>query len=266
MTDFTGASEQMAILVVSCDSYHDLWVPFFRLFDQYYPGCPFETYLLSNRLGCEKESVHTIAVGEDVSWSDNLSRALGQIPQPYVLLFLDDLFLTAPVEAERIEGAIAWLSSMDGNYLRLNPTPGPPRAINRDVGVIPKGALYRASVVLSVWKRDTLLQLLRPAESAWDFEVKGTERSDALDGFYASRDWLLPHVNAVIKGKYRRSVAARVEAMGAGSRRRVMSPGDELRFALNRLRSSVLKLVPSAYRRTAKRLLGGNEGRYHVGK
>jgi len=42
---------KIAVLVVSCDKYADLWPPFFQLFLRFWPECPFSVYLISNQKG-----------------------------------------------------------------------------------------------------------------------------------------------------------------------------------------------------------------------
>jgi len=37
---------------------------------------------------------------------------------------------------------------------------------------------------MSLWKKDMLCALLRAGETAWDFEIHGSHRSDAYDGFF----------------------------------------------------------------------------------
>jgi hypothetical protein len=34
--------DRIAIPVVSCDKYSDLWQPFFALFDRFWPDCPLD--------------------------------------------------------------------------------------------------------------------------------------------------------------------------------------------------------------------------------
>ncbi len=53
----------------------------------------------------------------------------------------------------------------------MNPWPKPDKHYSQLVGIVSKGTIYRTATVLSVWKKDILLDLLKVGESAWDFEV-----------------------------------------------------------------------------------------------
>ena len=51
-----------------------------------------------------------------------------------------------------------------------------------------------------------MIDLLEPTESAWDFEIIGSKRSDKYSDFYAVNTVVLPYLNGVVKGKWVRSV------------------------------------------------------------
>jgi len=244
--------------VLSCDKYADLWTPFFQLFRRFWPDCPFPVYLVSNRLRADIASVHPIQVGDDVSWSDTLAQALRRLDQPYVLLVLDDLFLLKRVPSAEVVALLAWMIGSGANCLRLYPPPPPDQPYDARVGIVSPGTIYRTSTVFSAWRKTTLLELLEPGESAWDFEIAGSARSDRLGGFYSTRRPAVSIVNGVIKGKWRRDALQRVRALGADvdlAARPLMTPGEAALFRLKRVRSRLLLLLPAAYRRRVRDLL-----------
>lgn len=245
-------SPSIAVLVVSCDRYADLWPGFFAQLDRHWPSRPWPVYLLSNSLEAGRPDLRTIAVGEDRSWSDNLIAALARVEEDYVLLFLEDLMLNASVDAARLAEVAAWVAEQRPDCVRLNATERPDEPATPLVGRVKEGALYRTSTVLSLWRREVLAALLKPGESAWQFEIIGSERSDAYAGFYITRRDIFPVVNCVIKGKWRRSALRRLERQGLRpdvTARAVMSRPEELGFMLRELRSRLFKLVPMRYRR-----------------
>lgn len=241
-----------AVLIVSCDRYRDLWDPCITLFRRFWADCPYPVYLLSNTVEAQYEGIRPITVGSDISWSDNLLAALAIIPEDYVLLWIEDLFLIRPVESEKIRELIEWAIRNHINYLRLNPTPGPDIPLNQDIGQISKGTVYRASVVFSVWKKSLLSSLLRPGENAWEFEDKGTERTDSADAFYASSKQLIPACNTVIKGVWEKSALGIIRRLGIEpdlNVRRVMNRKESIIWKLKLIRSRIFFLLPSSYRR-----------------
>jgi hypothetical protein len=113
--------------------------------------------------------------------------------------------------------------------LRLIPRPGPDAALPQygNIGRIEVGAPWRVSTQAAIWKRQTLLDLMREGESIWEFEFKGSRRSDTLgDTFYAVWQPLIPYGHHTVeRGKWLPHKAWRFARMNIGcdfSRRPVM--------------------------------------------
>jgi hypothetical protein len=244
-----------AILVPSCDKYADLWKPFFTLFRKFWPDCPYPVYLISNKSVFEDSRVRTVLVGRDVSWSDNLFKALSGINYDYVLLFLDDLFLVDYVDTGQVVRVLDWAIRSQVRYIRLNSCQKPDYPCNDIAGIVSPGTIYRTSTVASAWEKQMLLTLLRPGESAWDFEIKGTIRSDEFDGFYSTWENCFPVINGVIKGKWLPFAVKKIESLGANidlSRRPIMTKTEEAAFLWKRCRSELLNIVPARHRRSVR--------------
>ncbi len=255
MSNHFDIEKEFAVLVVSCDKYSDLWQPFFRTFRLYWPDCPFRVYLLSNHRSADEEGVQNLCVGDDISWSDNLRRAVESIEQQYVLLFLDDLFLHRPVNWEYVKSVFNWITEKEPNYVRMNSSPLPDKPFNELVGIASKGTIYRTSTVLSVWKKAVLLDLLKNAETAWDFEIFGSTRSDKYDNFYSTWKECFPVTNGVIKGKWQPIAVRNLQAIDIEvdlARRPVMTYRETIIFFLKRQRSALLNLLPARHRQWVK--------------
>lgn len=197
-------NDKLAILVLSCDGYADLWRPFFENFKKKWGDCPYDIYLLTNKKKYNDwGKVKTICVGEDVTWSHNLKVALSNISEDFVLTIFDDLFLKKEIDTEKIKDIFNLFKSRKMNYLRLNPTPPPTSMIKGEsYGIIDKGDIYRSSAVFSIWRKEILEDILDETENAWDFELNGSLRTDKYTKWFASSDWNLEYYNLVIKGKY----------------------------------------------------------------
>ena len=254
--------DKLAVLVVSCDRYSDLWNPFFTCFKRFWPDCPFNVYLLSNKKTFHRGGITNITIGEDLSWSDSLIKGVKQLEENYVLLFLDDLFLHAPVNTKNVLEIINWALKSGVNYIRLKPMLNKPdRFFNEHIGIISKGVIYRTSTVMSVWKKEVLLDLLNEGESAWDFETYGSNRSSKYDDFYATWKDCFATTNTVIKGKWNRNAVRKFRSLGIEidtKSREVMTPGETTVYYIKVLRSYALSLLPAGYRRKIKGLMQSN--------
>lgn len=252
-------TDRVAVLVVSCDKYSDLWKPFFSLFWRFWPDCPFDVYLLSNNIDPAIPQVKSLLVGDDISWSDSLQKGVRLLKEDYVLLFLDDLFLREPVKTKEVLEVFSWAVESDVNYVRMNPMRNKPdEFLNESIGILSKGVIYRTSTVVSVWKRNVLLDLLKDGESAWDFEAYGSIRSDKYDRFYARWKDCFPITNVVIKGKWRKGAVRRLKSLGIEidlTSRRTITLSETIIQYLRILRSCVLDVFPAKYRRRVKNFM-----------
>ena len=177
-----------AIVVPSCDGYEDSWAPFFSFFFKYWPDCPFPVYLITGEKIYPDSRVHTIALGTDNGWANNMKTSFDGIPEKYFLYFLEDVFLTRKVDTERIMALLHVLKNEHVSCLRLYPSPGPdePYAPNKDLGVIGKDAPYRVSTMTAIWDKEAFIRLLKPGENAWQMELEGTKRSWLSDELFLS--------------------------------------------------------------------------------
>jgi glycosyltransferase involved in cell wall biosynthesis len=223
-----------AVLVVSSDKYQDLWRPFFSLFRQYWPDCPFPVYLGSQRAAGEFENVRMLQ-STDPTWSGSLRSFLSQLDCLNVLLLLEDFFLSEKVPTEKVLEQLAALRQMGGNVLRLYPNPAPTIKLAAQPGIGEQHRLvpFRVSLQASIWDRNALLSLLRDGESPWEFEINGTIRAQAQPrGFYCTFKKTFPYQHVVEKGEWFWSAANYYRNLKIGcdfNTRPVMGPVTALR-------------------------------------
>lgn len=198
-----------SVLVVSCDKYKDLWVPFFSFFFKYWQDCPYPIYLGSNHSVYNDLRVKTITVGDDIDWSHSFRRMLEHIPHKYVIILLEDYLIYKRVNTERINKLVYYLKDKEAACLRVFPSPGPHEICsdNKEVGVIRKDAEYRLSLQSAIWDKQSLISLIHDGETPWQFEVKGSMRTNQIDKLFLSVIREIPppityFCTAVLKGKW----------------------------------------------------------------
>ena len=198
-------NKDIAVLVVSCDKYSDMWPVFFELKRRKWADCPYKTYLGSNYIKSGEEGVSDISIGEDKSWADNVREMLGHIEEEYVIMLLDDFFIDRTIDTQRIRELAQYMEEQGFDSLRLEPEPGPARLCNRKlrVGKTKPGYPFYVSTQPAIWKKNSLIKLLKEGYSAWDFELKNTIDADNLEcNFAATKDYVFHHKNGVERGKY----------------------------------------------------------------
>jgi len=242
---------ECSILVTSCDSYADLWTPYFKQFWTNWPDCPYPVFLSTNCKSFDDPRVTTLNAGSESNWTNQVRRHLELLETPYVLMSLEDFFLRRPVPTARVQECLRTLTELGGHTLRLVCRPGPncPIPCHSEIGSIDCGAPYRVSTQAAIWNRQSLLSLMRTDESIWDFEIKGSERSRAFaTGFYGVRRDVLTYGHHVVdRGKWfpweaktfgRSDIGCDFEA------RPIMTTGETARWCAIMARSLILNAIP----------------------
>ncbi len=244
--------DDVAIVVVSCDPYADLWNDFLGCFFRFWPDCPYPVYIISNHIPCRHPRALALTVGDDTTWSRNLQIALERLPHRRVVLMVEDLFLLAPVATASVRALVREFVERAGNCLKLTRTvPGDRRGSVALDASLP-GAPYRCSAVFTLWKTEVLRDILRPHESAWDFEIQGSARTDAYDGFFVVRKSPFVCANAVVRGRWSRVARRRILHAGIllqSTARPTLSLPAEFAYQAALLRARVLYRLPGRMRR-----------------
>jgi hypothetical protein len=111
-----------ALLMVSCDSYRDLWEPFFTLLIRYWPDRPFPVFLGSNHATHPDRRVAPLTVGDDPRLIHKPVRMLESISSDRVL-FQEDFLIDRSVQTERVAALIGYAEARQAAYLQLIPIP-----------------------------------------------------------------------------------------------------------------------------------------------
>jgi len=203
MPELKDFASSVAILVSSCDSFFDAWRPFVFFFRKHWSDCPFQKFLLVNRLRVRSQFIEPIAVGPDRDWAANMEVALNRIAHPYILYFQEDYFLNGPVNRKQLAGDFADAFERNAASLCLYPrsqlepdfTP-----LNERYGIVPRESDGRTRLQVTLWKKEVLQSALRPGETAWNMEARASERTrDLLVLSYSRRDKVpIPYLMSAI--------------------------------------------------------------------
>lgn len=212
-------NKSIAFIVLTCDSYSDLWPLFTNFADKYWPDCPYDKFIVSNYKSYPHSSFKFVNIGKDDSWSDGLLKAIAifKAKYDYIFITLEDSPIIEKVDQKMLDLIIESFISIDGNFLSLftqNNMGRPNRRFNNFFGIIDKKSLYRPTCVYSLWKISVLEDLLVREENAWEFERFGSVRSDKYDGFYMAYKNFFKISNTVIKGKWRISEYKKIVGLG----------------------------------------------------
>jgi hypothetical protein len=201
----------LTVLVNSTDTFNDCWPPFFQLFKRYWPSCSCPVVLNTETrhyadaklpLVCSKTQINEPDGSPRLPWSDCLIRCLDGIRTPFVLYLQEDYFLNGPVDEAFVAECVDVMVEHDVPHIRLMEVDDRARYhtthLHPLLWQIDQRANYRVSLQAGLWSVAALKNLLRPGESAWTFERRGSVRAMSKPDVFLCQS--LEHFNQ--QGRY----------------------------------------------------------------
>lgn len=198
----------LAMLVLSCDKYADLWNGFFYQFQKYF-NLEIPVYFASNKKTPKTNyPLKIILTGDEVSWGSNLKKILKQINEKYIFITLEDLYLDSKFSIELFNEIINFISLSPDNvkHLKCSGVICGKQMVSDHISKLPNGFPYRVTLC-GLWDREYLLSFIEDDENPWQFEVNGSARDANSEGYYSLCRPICKSVNMVEKGTWiKRSV------------------------------------------------------------
>lgn len=194
--------KKIAILVISCDKYSDLWEPCVKIFNKNWEDCPYDKYIATNTEKFNFQGFSNILMGEDKSWSYGLKCVLTKLEEQYEYIFtlLEDYYFIDKIDNDYMIKMFDSFVLAEGNFLSLYKLPSQLKHYNEFFGELENNIPYRQSCVFTLWKIKTLKEILKDDENAWEFEKIGVKRGFRYDKFFGTY-YNFKVINVVIKGK-----------------------------------------------------------------
>ncbi len=238
----------MCFLIMSCDSYHDVWRPCITFLKKYLDSEEIRVYLSTESYMDDSisgfDQVILTGLGE---WSFRLKKTLSQISEELVFLLLDDFWLTDRLALDYLSRDIQFLQSNKDigviyiNYVNWKFL----EDYNDDYNLWKKNDIYRINTRPAIWRKEYLLQILDETESIWQFERIGSIRSNDFEyKVLCSKKQYISFIWAVTAGKYERKAFKYAQSNGFlldTSYRCKQSIFDEIRYWI---RSKIFMINP----------------------
>lgn len=184
----TIKNNKIALLVLSCDKYADIWNPFYNFLFKYWNDCPFQIYHASNYKSFNHPKVINVLSNQLSDWSTETKTVLKQMKEDYVIIILEDYFIYQPVNMPLLFNALETMIERDALFLKLACFPLLYTVWNNYevieekpyMGKLLLNQKYRINLQLGVWNKEILINLLKEGESPWEFEINASERTNEL--------------------------------------------------------------------------------------
>lgn len=199
-------AHSLAVLVLSCDAYSDLWDGFFYQFWKNWSSCPYPIYLGSNTIKYTKNRrITTILSGPDKDWSTSCRKILEQIPETNVLVFTEDMYLGSAIDTKIVKECNRLLTGHQTYFIHWAPTLWEyffPKN-NGLFGIYEKGE--PCIRINGFWNKSAYLQLLVDGQSPWKFEERYSDDVPFNQNCYYLRKPLFSLIHLTEKGRLLKS-------------------------------------------------------------
>ena len=235
----------IALLISTYDNSEDLWRPLEHTYLKFWNDIDFPIYLSTNHKKIDSQIFNSLAIGDELSWSDNLIKSLKKINQEYVLLTFDDLFLTAKVDNQLIKQLMKRSIESKFNYLQFYRSISIGKRVDNLIFKKSNHTKYKNSAIWSFWNKNVLLELLEKEEDAWEFERNGNVRSYKYNDFYSTRSNVIPFVNGIVKGMWNPLAKNKLKRLGfsISDNRNSLKPLDTLIYKVRDLQFDFLTYI-----------------------
>lgn len=167
--------DKITIFVCSCDSYEDLWYPFFFFLDKYWPNNKLQIVLNTETKSYVYKDLKIISYPQSKSekYGERMIRNLKNISTDYTLLLLDDFFLRSEVDINCIKKHVEIMDN--DSYVNviyytkqiLNQV----EAYTKGLAKLKDHAMYKLNMQAGLWRTDRLLELWEPIDNPWKWEI-----------------------------------------------------------------------------------------------
>lgn len=170
------------VMVLSCDKNADILPYFFQFFRESWKDFDDEIFVniesvreIDSSFVCRYP---TRVYQWDDPWSARFLDCLKEVQKEYVLVLLDDFFLTSEVDEEEIDKCVERMEK-DPSIACFNfdysKSPYISQEFERYV-LVDKKAPFRMNLQAALWRKTTLQRFMRKHENPWQFEIWGSKR------------------------------------------------------------------------------------------
>jgi hypothetical protein len=178
----TSASQNLTIVVNTCDAYSDVVKIFFLALADYWPDCPYPVVINTetNKYSFQARVNNYYSYNGLDDWGDRLRSTLGNVDTDFVLMVFDDFVLNSKVCNQRLEDALEIIQSqvqVAVVYLNNTSLPLKPIRSSDQFVAIRDKAHFRLNSFPAIWRKKTLMNYTAVGDTPWAWEAFGSYRT-----------------------------------------------------------------------------------------
>lgn len=201
-----NANTKYCLVILSNYKYEDLWPISTHYLINNWPEIYNSAYIVTDNYDkTHHNGIKVISVSSN-SFSQRLYLALKQIDAKFVVLILDDYFLTKKIDNSKIKEIVLLMHKNDIDYVRLFKIPKQRTKsymINTELYKVDLNVNYSINLQPGIWNRDSLLEISKEEMNPWEFEVSLRLKSFEKNyNCYATLGKEFPFDHGLLRGKF----------------------------------------------------------------
>lgn len=217
--------DRMTIIVGSCDAYKDIVEYYLYFLKSNWKECRYRILIAMEEADVDSDIAETIKSGANSTWTERIINTIKYTNSPYILLSVDDLFISKPVMQDDINEVVDFIEKAKIKYYRIPTFKTSKRkkttySGNDNAELIDNDSPYNISIGSAIWNRNELLGILGDGTmSAWDLENYFLEQASKScpgykDKYVSDKRFLLNSVHMIKAGKWIPNAANLIKKLG----------------------------------------------------
>ena len=170
-------SDRLEMIISSCDKYSDLWDLHVLHLNKYWADRTIKSTIVTDEETSRTFSnVEVFSAGSSLEMPQRIKKKLETVSSEYVLITLDDYFITQKVNNEEINRLIEAMDKYGLDYIRMFPIPTEKVPLDKKMKLywVDLSRNYAVNLYPGIWRKSFLKMTLNDSLNAWKYEVSLT--------------------------------------------------------------------------------------------
>lgn len=198
-------NKNLTMIINSCDKFSDLWDIHVQLLEEHWQDRNIRSIISTDKKTNKKyHNIEIINSKENDEITSRLAYVLSKIDSEYVLITLDDYFLTKKIDTKEIYNLVDYMKTNSIDYIRMFKDPSSHKKINKQLKLYKLDLKYNYEVNLypGLWNKNFLLKTINKELNAWQYEVSLTKIArDTNAVCLMTKKKVFPILDVIRKGK-----------------------------------------------------------------
>jgi hypothetical protein len=204
-----------SLVILSNYKYRDLWPINNHYLKNNWPEIYDDTYIITDKSDISSVGDVKVITVPSESFSERIHFSVREIEADYIVLLLDDYFLTKKINNDKINYIVEFMIKNKVDYVRVFKVPRQKKKKmepNSELYKIDLNINYAVNLQPGIWRKEALLNISEGNMNPWEFEVSMRKKS-IKKGYncYATLGNELPFEHGLLRGKYFRKTYKKVK-------------------------------------------------------